>query len=223
MQRIILLGILLNLLLLALNFWAISKLLTNEFNNLKNPLAFGFGVSGNVVNQKGKNLAHIPEVSCEVGMFVIRPPVEPGSESLFGSLFGVSVLTEGTIIRRFGGYLYSWWDGVVECDYVVPVGFWSEFFHFDFTTTPREEGFGFRSQCENTARYFFVPVPSPNNPDSQVEWNRVKDSGQYLSGPLRQCLMTTKPTEGILVATKPTEEVLRQDRNILKSSYESYS
>jgi hypothetical protein len=183
-----------------------------------------------------KHSVNILEISSPVGVFVIARSGIPSPEAFF--LFAsarVSVLTKGTIVSKFLGYLYSLRvrreAEVIEFDYLLPARSWNAVFHFDFTTTGQQKTLEF-GVSDSFVGMFSYPEKSgigklsyPWDLSCYPEWNRVKAADLSEAGAVHRDLMitasSTQPSLGILVALKQADEALRQGRNTQAGKHES--
>jgi len=176
--------------------------------------------------------------SVPIGMFVVISFTFSFPKEV--SFSRVSVLTKGTIVSKFLGYLYSLGSGknaeVIECDYSLPKRLVSWSFHFLITPIgPRKARASRREASHAILDVIFTsdgqpPIWFEDEPErlgggsgnsAQPTWNTKRKTRDDLQDPsvfvaMRHVLMMTAfniPPLGILVALNQADEVLRQDRN----------
>jgi hypothetical protein len=170
-------------------------------------------------------------------IFEVSRPIGVKSVSRFSTpeFFGVSVLTKGTIVSKFLGYLYSTgsklWTEVIECDYLFPArrsscGFIQHSPILGPVCLSRHQRGAPRHSSVPTERilgkrppvdYWVEAIGFPGRP-------LVIQQDYSLAVTVRHVLMMTvhfKPPRGILVSLKQADEVLRKDRNTSNEGEES--
>jgi hypothetical protein len=221
-ERIILLGIILNLLVLILILWVLFSIKPLRYNTVEKPMGSIRATEGMKNTRKENTLDSILEIVCPVGMVRVAPSGSPASEASFfvcsSRSFGADqcASSEGFLVTFTPG----WWRIVIFCDYPRLSEDLRKSFHFS--------QIGLRPLLELDGSGVGASQLRTRNlrePEMGYGANRGDDNSiiNLLEiGVRHNLMMTSPPTLGILVALKPTDEGrIGTGRNTLRKNDES--